>query len=371
MRHLYIHVPFCARRCSYCDFAIAVRRAVPADRFVDAVLTEYARRRAAEGWEEEPFETVYLGGGTPSHLASESVTRLLDAFPRADGAEVTLEANPDDVTRAGLRAWRAAGVNRISLGVQSFDDRVLRWMHRVHDAARAREAVLAVRDAGIPSLSVDIMFGLPDALDHDARRDVDVLLTFGPAHVSAYGLSLEPRTPFGRWVERGSARPAPDDDYVAEFLVIHEMLTAAGYEHYEVSNYALGGQRSRHNSAYWQAVDYAALGPSAHGLRRGVRRWNLREWVAYERAVREGRDPVEGSERLTEEQRRLERTYLGLRVREGLPAAEAAALAPEPLRAALQAGWLSQTDGAVRATPPGWLVLDALVPALTTFMVSG
>jgi oxygen-independent coproporphyrinogen-3 oxidase len=371
MRHVYIHVPFCRRRCSYCDFAIAVRRTVPSERFVEAVLAEYGRRREWEGLGEAAFETVYLGGGTPSLLSPDAVAALLQAFPRAAGAEVTLEANPDDVTRDRASAWAGAGVNRISLGVQSLDDRALAWMHRTHDATAACRAVDVVREAGIASVSLDLIFALPDALERDLAADLRGFLALAPDHVSAYGLTLEPRTPFARWAERGVTAAPPDDRYAAEFLLVHETLARAGFEHYEISNYARPQARSRHNSAYWHGVDYLGLGPSAHGLHGDLRRWNLRNWAAYDRCVAAGADPVGGSERLSADEAMLERVYLHLRTAEGIPSEEAQTLARGPRLAAEEAGWLASEDGWVRATPQGWLVLDALVPGLTTFSEGG
>jgi oxygen-independent coproporphyrinogen-3 oxidase len=376
VRHLYVHVPFCARRCSYCDFAIAVRRSVPSERFVRAVLAEYHRRRAAEEWGEAPFETIYLGGGTPSRLSTAAVGRLLDAFPRAAGAEVTLEANPDDVTPDDARAWVAHGVNRVSLGVQSFADGVLRWMHRTHDAAAAVRALSTLRDAGVASLSLDLIFGLPDGLEHDLARDLALALSLGPDHLSAYGLTMEARTPYARWVARGSAQPAPDGRCASEFLLIHQTLVAAGFAHYEVSNYARadaagGDARSRHNSAYWTGATYAGIGPSAHGFDGRRRRWNLRDWTAYDREVSRGEDPVGGVEDLSPAQLELERVYLGLRTDRGLAAAEWSALAPDRVVAAIDRGWLTRGDGMLRCTPDGWLVLDQLVGGLTTWPEGG
>lgn len=370
MRHLYLHVPFCRRRCSYCDFAIAVRHHVPADRFVTAVETEYRTRSASERWDVSGFDTIYLGGGTPSQLPPDTIHRLLELLPRAPGAELTLEANPDDVTTAAVGAWRSAGITRVSLGIQSFDDRALAWMHRLHDAASARRAVHALRDGGIPSVSVDLIFALPESLGHHVRPDLDGVLALAPDHVSAYGLTLEPRTPYAHWVERGATPPTDDDRYAAEFLAVHDALTGAGYEHYEVSNYARPGARSRHNTAYWVGAEYAGLGPSAHGFRGRERRWNLRDWAAYEPVAVAGGDPVADREVLDHGQQALERVFLGLRMADGLPAADGNLLAPHALLAAEQAGWLTVGER-IRPTPAGWLVMDALIASLTTFPEGG
>ncbi|MBI4421946.1 MAG: radical SAM family heme chaperone HemW, partial [Gemmatimonadetes bacterium] len=295
MRHVYVHVPFCARRCSYCDFAIAVRKRIPTDRYVAAILQELRFRRERGEWDDEPIETLYFGGGTPSllppdHLAQLTAALLAGAGPVAATEptvrpEVTLEANPDDVTPTAAQAWREAGVNRVSLGAQSFHPAVLQWMHRTHDAGAIPRAVDTLRAAGIHAISLDLIFGLPEELAADFGRDLDRALHLGPTHLSVYGLSVEPRTPLARWISRGAASTPADERYVRDFLLAHGTLVGAGFEHYEVSNYARPGHRSRHNSAYWTSRPYAGLGPAAHSYRRGTggeRRWNLAQWTAYD-----------------------------------------------------------------------------------------
>src|SRR5690606_10558124 len=248
-RHLYVHVPFCARRCSYCDFSIAVRREVPVSEYVNALETELKLRAPASGWD---LETLYMGGGTPSRLGGEGVAMLMDmlsAYVRLDDdAEVTLEANPDDVTPTASREWLEAGITRISLGVQSFDDRVLTWMHRTHDSESSVRAVATLRDAGLSALSLDLIFALPESLERDWNRDLSLALGLLPDHLSLYGLTVEPGTPLGRWVARGEAAEAPEESYARDFLAAHSAAEAHGLEHYEVSNFARAGRRARHNS---------------------------------------------------------------------------------------------------------------------------
>ena len=246
MRHLYLHVPFCQRRCSYCDFSIAVRKHVPAREYVDAVLKElHLMLESSPGWlkpgsmprgssnavqssraqvseSEGGLETLYLGGGTPSLLPPDALatllTSLLDAFRATssrDAVEVTLEANPEDVTPEHAAAWRRAGVNRVSLGAQSFDDGVLQWMHRSHDAMRIGDAVRDLRAAGFDNISLDLIFALPMELERDWARDLDLACSLHPAHLSLYGLTVEERTPLARWISRG-ATSAPDDERYAE-----------------------------------------------------------------------------------------------------------------------------------------------------------
>jgi oxygen-independent coproporphyrinogen-3 oxidase len=363
--HLYLHVPFCARRCSYCDFAIAVRRDVPSAAYADAVLREWAGWQGHEIWAEAPtVDSVYFGGGTPSRLEPGAIARILQRIAAdrtiAPAAEVTLEANPDDVTREAARAWRAGGINRVSLGAQSFDPAVLGWMHRTHTAEQIGAAVGILREAGIPELSLDLIFGLPASLGRDWQADLGHALALRPGHLSLYGLTIEDHTPLARWTARGEVAPVDEDRYAAEFLEADAMLGQAGYEHYEVSNYSLPGRRARHNSAYWRRARFIGIGPSAHSGWGANRRWNLREWAAYDRAMADGESPVAGSECLDADAVGLEELYLRLRTREGVPGDR---LPPDAVRAWIEAGWATASGGVIRLTAEGWLRLDALTAA--------
>jgi len=358
-------VPFCARRCSYCDFSIAVRSAVPVSDYANAVAAELAIRYG----DRQPWtlDTLYLGGGTPSRLGGEGVSRVIDVITSratlADDAEVTIEANPEDVSPAAVRAWRTSGVNRVSLGAQSFHDSVLAWMHRVHDAAAVERAVRTLRDEGIENISLDLIFALPTALARDWDRDLERAVALEPDHLSLYGLTVEPHTPLGRWRDRGSIQEAPEEHYANEFLRAHDVMAGAGFDHYEVSNFARDGRASRHNSAYWSGVPYGALGPSAHGFDGSERFWNASAYADWLRRVSEGRDPEEGRERLDAESRCAETVYLGLRTTNGL-IVDGADLARADRWIA--AGWATLV-GANRLvlTPQGWLRLDALAADLT------
>ncbi|HET7565145.1 MAG TPA: radical SAM family heme chaperone HemW [Gemmatimonadaceae bacterium] len=363
-RHVYVHVPFCARRCSYCDFSIAVRRSVPVDEYLVALERELARRVPRD--ERWTIDTLYVGGGTPSQLGADGVARMLDLlttrFALEPDAEVTLEANPDDISLDGVRRWRSAGVNRLSIGSQSFDPRVLDWMHRTHSAEQITQAVAAARAGGIENLSLDLIFALPQELGRDWDRDLEHALALAPQHLSFYGLTIEPTTPLARWRDRGEVREAPEERYESEFLRAHDLLARAGYEHYEVSNYARPGKRSRHNSSYWRRVPYAGFGPAAHEFDGVRRRWNIAPYAGWVRAVHEGRDPLEADEVLGDESRRAEEVYLGLRVAEGVDIDEAMALRVQPW---VDAGWAELDASRLRLTPAGWLRLDALAADLT------
>jgi oxygen-independent coproporphyrinogen-3 oxidase len=364
--HLYVHVPFCARRCSYCDFAIAVRRTVPVEQYLRGVRREVEIR----GLGGDTLDTVYLGGGTPSLLGADGVQRLVafihERFAVAPDAEITMEANPDDLTTSTAHAWRGAGVNRLSLGAQSFDDRVLQWMHRTHSAEQTATAVRIAREGGIANISLDLIFAIPQSLERDWARDLASAIALEPQHVSAYGLTIEPTAALGRWTSRGSVTEAPEETWAVEFKDAHDALTASGYAHYEVSNYARQGLRSRHNEAYWLDSPCLGIGPAAHGYDGQARRWNARAYAHWLARVESGVDPVEGSEDLTAGQRDAERVYVGLRTDHGL------ALSRDDVDQAgtwVDAGWGSIVgEGADQRFVPsveGWLRIDALAAALT------
>ena len=362
-RHVYVHVPFCARRCSYCDFAIAVRSRVPSDEYVQAIVRELELRSLGA---DVPVDTIYLGGGTPSRLGPDGVARVIhavcDRFPPAPDAEITIEANPDDVSAEAISAWRHAGVNRVSLGVQSFDDNALEWMHRTHDADRAATAARALADGGIDNWSLDLIFALPTALGRRWARDVERAVALAPPHISLYGLTVEAHTPIAHWRERGDAVEGTEDAYETEYLHADRALTAAGYTHYEVSNFGRPNRFSRHNRGYWTGASYVGLGPAAHGFDGITRRWNEREYAAWLSRIGENADPIGGFETLSDDNRAAERVYLGLRTTDGL------ALAPEHLehvRPWIDAGWSTVSEGTIRLTPTGWLRLDSLAASLT------
>lgn len=372
-RHIYVHVPFCTRRCSYCDFSIAVRPEVPVAGFVAAVGSELGRRAGPA--DVESVDTLYFGGGTPSKLGPAGIAGLIGALGTrgvrmAAGAEVTIEANPEDVSPGAVAGWLDAGVNRLSLGIQSFAGPVLEWMHRSHDPAQAAAAFRAARSGGISNISVDLISSLPARLGRDWADDLSRAIELEPDHFSVYGLTVEPRTPLGRWTARGTEIPAEDERSADEFLAARERLGAAGFEHYEVSSYARPGRRSRHNGAYWRRVPYLGLGPSAHSFDGTTRRWNTSAFAEWERVVAQGGDPLAGEEVLSIEQVKAETLYLGLRT-------DAGAVLSDPGDRAHAAKWKAagwatvevERSGPVaadrvRLTAEGWLRLDALAGTL-------
>jgi oxygen-independent coproporphyrinogen-3 oxidase len=339
---------------------------VPAQEYVEAIAAELTAR--AESAPLGALRTVYLGGGTPSKLGPEGIPRLLEALRShsavgfAPDVEITVEANPEDVSDKAVAAWSDAGVNRLSLGAQSFDDGALAWMHRTHDVAAIGVAVRTARGAGLRDISLDLIFALPASLKRDWAEDLRRTLELDVDHLSLYGLTVEDRTPLGRWTARGEVQEAPEGRYAAEFIIADEMLRAAGFEHYEVSNFARAGRRSRHNSCYWSRAEYVGIGPSAHSYDGAVRRWNAREYEAWKARAFAGDDPIEGSETLTCDNMLAEEVYLGLRTIEGL------SMRPHDGQTVdrwVQAGWASVVEGRVMLSTEGWLRLDSLAAALT------
>ncbi len=336
---------------------------MPVDEYLRGIALEIAALTPIT-----PLETVYLGGGTPSKLGPDGISRLLEIirskFTVAGGAEVTIEANPEDISAESIAAWSAAGVNRLSIGIQSFDDAVLAWMHRVHTAGDAARAIDVARNGGITNFSVDLIFALPSELNRSWERDLDQALALEPPHISLYGLTIEPSTPLARWQSRGSLNAADEDLYAGDFLLADSKGSALGYQHYEVSNFALPGMESRHNSAYWTGAAYLGLGPSAHSFDGEARQWNVRAYAEWIRRLDAGVPVTESRELLTESNRAAERVYLGLRTTRGLTPGSSDL---ETAKRWLAPGWASIDDGVVRLTPEGWLRLDSLAAGLTGF----
>jgi oxygen-independent coproporphyrinogen-3 oxidase len=366
---VYVHAPFCVRRCVYCDFAVTVDPQGDVDAWGEALAAELAATELDARFALAPrLETLYVGGGTPSLLGPRAMDVLAGVLGptrvSAPDIEWTAEANPESFTAEVAAAWRAGGVNRVSLGVQSFHEPTLRWMGRLHGPGGAVRAVRIAREAGIENVSVDLIFGLPATLGRSWSDDLDRALGLDVPHVSLYGLSVESGTPLGRAVAEGREPTVDEDRYGEEFLLAAERLTGAGYEHYEVSNFARAGLVSRHNSAYWDGRPYLGLGNGAHSYRHPVRRWNVRDWAAYRARVLAGEGGEESREELTAEAEDLERVWLGLRTGHGLPLASLST-GQRAVVDSWRAARLATTDSErVRLTTSGWLKLDGLAVEL-------
>lgn len=367
MAGLYFHIPFCKRVCAYCDFykSVDLRRMDP---LLESMHRELDARREYLGG--EPVRTRYFGGGTPSLCAPEAVAGLLDhaatLFDCTAAEETTLEANPDDLTPAYLAVLRRAGVNRLSVGIQSFDDACLKLMNRRHNAAQAVEAVRSAQREGYENITVDLIFGVPGFGNDTLRRSLDSALALGVQHISAYHLTVEPDTAFGRRAARGEFRAVEEEVSEEEFLTVHQALTAAGFEHYEVSNYALPGFRARHNASYWHGTKYLGIGPAAHSFDGEERHWNASSVEKYIAGA-----PA-GKEVLTQRDRFNEYVMTALRTAEGIDLEEAAArfgakrLARMQEEAApfLRSGTLRIDRGRMALPPEKFLVSDAVIGAL-------
>lgn len=371
---MYVHVPFCATRCGYCDFntytAQELGPGATRSTYADTVIAEIRMARATIA-DDRRVQTVFIGGGTPTLLGASDLVRILGAitqeFGLTPGAEITTEANPDSVDPAMLAHLREGGFTRISLGVQSLATHVLATLERTHEPGRALAAIAEARHAGFEHVSADLIYATPGETDSDVRESVSAVIEAGIDHLSAYSLIVEKGTRFAAQVTRGMVA-APDDDVAAErYELIDELATSAGLSWYEVSNWARPGGECRHNLGYWTDQDWWGAGPGAHGHIAGRRWWNTKHPAAYAQCVDAGRLPVAGEESVDEAGRELERVMLGMRLvqgmqPEGLPAAEVSDLL------ALRLIELQVQDSRgtrVVLTRQGRLVADAVVRRLT------
>ena len=319
MAGVYVHIPFCASRCSYCDFFSTLQLADMGGPYVEALIAE-ARLREGE-LHGESIKTLYMGGGTPSQLPLPLLSRLVDglrgALDLSGVEEFTVEANPDDVTPDWCRAVAALGVNRVSMGVQSFEDSILRLIGRRHTSRQAMDVVAHLREAGINNISIDLIFGLPGQTVSSWTASVEQAIALTPQHISAYGLTYEEGTRLWRQRKLGEVVEVPEEQCLEMYRILVDDLQAAGYEHYEISNFALPGYHSRHNSSYWNDTPYLGLGAAAHSYDGKVRKWNPHNLHQYIDKVMAGELPCEFEE-LSRSERYDERVMLGLRTARGV-----------------------------------------------------
>jgi len=377
---VYVHIPFCAHRCDYCDFAVTTG-ADPAARrrYVTALHAELERvagsgpgvlappdRAVIDQWPQ--FSSIFVGGGTPTLLDPEDLAGVLRhirvALPVAAGAEVTVEANPETVDSGGLRVLVDAGLTRLSLGAQSFSPSVLATLGRLHDRDRVRTAVTAAQQAGVTQISLDLIYGTPGETDEHWRDTLRQTVDLGVGHVSCYALTVEINTPFAARVRRGELADVDDDVQAERMTIADEVLAGAGLQRYEVSNWARPDQESVHNQTYWRGGDWLGLGAAAHGHWQGRRWWNLRPTDRYVAEVEAARPPLGGQEILTADQRRAERLLTGLRTVEGVPRSEVEPLDTAALQALVAGGLLAEDRDRVRATTRGLAVADGLTKRL-------
>ncbi len=363
----YLHVPFCASRCGYCDFNTYTAGELggfDVAGYSQAVLQEMDL--AVEVGQVRPLASVFIGGGTPSLLAPVDLAALLAALQDRFGldaeAEVTMEANPENVTDRTLDEWLAAGVTRLSLGMQSADESALRVLQRVHTPGAAVAAAKAARAAGFEHVSVDLIYGIPGQSTDSWRETVAAALSAGPDHLSAYALGVEDGTALGRQVRRGEV-PAPDPDVAAEqYEVADEVLSDQGFTWYEISNWARPGGQCRHNLGYWQGDNWWGFGPGAHSHISGIRWWNVKRPATYRAMLAAGSSPAAGRETLSAKDRHVESVMLRVRLGEGFSVEEFPTDRVDRLR---HAGLVEDADGArLRLTRKGRMLADAVVRVL-------
>jgi oxygen-independent coproporphyrinogen III oxidase len=282
MAGIYIHIPFCKQACTYCNFHFSTSLALQND-FSVALLKEIKLR--VDYLNDETVETIYFGGGTPSLLPSSAIAGIMDSiyknFAITENPEITLECNPDDLSPERLKSWKRAGINRLSVGVQSFFDEDLSWMNRAHDSKQALYSTEMVRAAGFENFSIDLIYGLPGLTDEKWSRNLHTAISVNPNHISCYALTVEPKTALYKMIRMKETEDIKPEKQAAQFLTGIEILEAAGFEHYEISSYAKPGKRSRHNSAYWQSKKYLGLGPAAHSFNGTSRQWNISNNALY------------------------------------------------------------------------------------------
>jgi len=374
---IYVHVPFCQTRCGYCDFntytAAELGGGASRESYAGQAAAEIRFARKVLGPDAPQAATVFLGGGTPTLLPPAQLAGMLAAidgeFGLAPGCEVTIEANPETVDEASLAALRAAGVTRISLGMQSAVPHVLAVLDRVHQPGRPAQCARWARAAGFEHVSLDLIYGTPGESDADWRESLETALAAGPDHISAYALIVEDGTRLAARIRRGEIAP-PDDDAMADrYLAADDLLAAAGLHWYEISNWAAGpGSRCRHNLLYWASDNWWGVGPGAHSHVGGTRWWNARHPSAYAARVVAGESPAQAREILTERQSRLERILLLTRLSSGCPLTELDQGGADAARAAVAdglAGPEAYQQGRVVLTRRGRLLADAVVRDLT------
>ena len=393
---LYLHVPFCAKRCHYCDFNTYAGMDDLIPRYMSSLRRDIERvaRSGPEAvappsagppsdrppsdpprpgpggggrsWPE--FATIFIGGGTPTLVPARELARTLDVarreLPVAADVEITVEANPETVSVEQMSILKEAGVNRVSMGAQSFAPQVLAALGRWHDADRPLQAVQQVQAAGIERISLDLIYGTPAESEDDWRTSLATAVAAGIDHVSAYALTVEPNTEYARRV-RADAALAPDDDVQAERMSVADaMLSTAGLARYELSNWARPGHECRHNLIYWRSGDWLGIGAGAHGHWQGRRWWSLRSPARYADAALADRPTVGGEELPTATERRTERLLLGLRTVEGVAREQVKPLDEQAVGRMVAAGLLECLDGRLRLTPDGFRVANGVTVAL-------
>ncbi|WP_031527597.1 radical SAM family heme chaperone HemW [Dyadobacter crusticola] len=370
--HLYIHIPFCKQACHYCDFHFSTNTSGKRQ-MVEAIAKEIELRRSYLG--SEQIETIYFGGGTPSVLSREELDILLNTaskhFSIAGNAEITLEANPDDLDRARLENFAQAGINRLSIGIQSFNENHLRFLNRVHSATDAMQCVKLAQEVGIHNISIDLIYAIPAADDQILQDDLQKAFALNVAHISAYCLTIEPQTVFGNWLKRKKIQPIDEEFAARQFEILIKTLAENGYEQYEISNFARNGQYSRHNSSYWQQHPYLGVGPSAHSYNGASREFNISNNAKYVEAIAAHVIPAT-FEQLSAEDQTNEYVLTGLRTKWGVNVSKLQMLSEgkfftansNELLTMKKNGWIREESETLLLTESGKLFADRIASDL-------
>jgi oxygen-independent coproporphyrinogen III oxidase len=368
MAGIYFHIPFCKQACHYCDFHFSTSL-THQDDMIAAMRDELVLRK--EYLLQRPIETIYFGGGTPSILSTvhlESLFQTLNKhYPISPGAEITLEANPDDLTREKLEYWKKLGINRLSIGVQTFPDSLLMQLNRAHQAYQAIDAIGLARDSGFRNVSLDLIYALPGSTTAHLETDIQQALELAPQHISIYGLTIEEKTAFGQWFRKGKLKTVSEKEEVSQFELLMDQLPRAGYEQYEISNFAKEGFQARHNSNYWKGEWYLGIGPSAHSFQETSRQFNIPNNAQYVASLKEGKIPAT-VEQLSSTNQINEYLFTRLRTKWGIDLSELKSLwgydlafeQSESLNLYLKDSYLHQQGSIITLTRKGKLVADEI-----------
>jgi oxygen-independent coproporphyrinogen-3 oxidase len=371
MAGIYIHIPFCKRACHYCDFHFSTSLAYK-DELLEALIKEISLQK--DYLSGENIETIYFGGGTPSLLKAEEINAIIDAVTGlhtiSSNAEITLEANPDDLDNKQVQALRKTAVNRFSIGIQSFFDDDLEWMNRAHRSAEAESSVMRVQDAGFENITVDLIYGYPLLTDAKWKTNLEKVFQLDVQHLSAYAMTVEPRTTLAASIKKKAQSPMNEEQSAEQFLYLMDAMQQQGFEHYEISNFSKTGRYSRHNTNYWKGVKYLGIGPSAHSYNGETRQWNIANNPKYIQGIMQGNIPAE-TEILTETNRLNEYIMTTLRTMWGLDLNSLNSIAVgasdellKPIEEFLDKSWIRRENNIIYLTQTGKLYADHIASEL-------
>lgn len=372
MAGIYIHIPFCKQACYYCDFHFSTNQSIKEELIHAISLELYLQKDYLKG---EPIETIYFGGGTPSLLSKQELDLIFNSIYKHYSViplpEITLEANPDDLSKEKIITLKEVGINRISLGIQSFDDNVLKFLNRAHTGEDALICVSKLREYEINNLSIDLIHSIPGQDDETLKQNLEKVISLGPQHVSVYSLTIEEKTVFGKWSSRGQLKAVEETQSAGQFELVMDTLTTHGYQHYEISNFCLPGLASKHNTSYWQQKKYLGVGPSAHSFDFESRQFNVSNNHSYMKSIRDEKIPFE-KEILTKENKINEYIFTSLRTSHGCHLSyltsnfdyDLKKINDDYIKSLLKLGYVTLSDDVLTLTRQGKLMADKIASDL-------